>query len=207
MKERHIVGIILVMAVVIFAVIFLFTRNISMPSNQAMPWQSYINDRGNTSVFNLEMNTSDLTDAMRLFGSEVEASLFESEGRNSELEVFFSSTKVGGISAKVVLNLILDQRHIDILKRNIEESVMLPSGVEKTNFNIAGESAMFDLKIKSLTFIPAADLPNDVIEDLFGKADRIDLKEPGVSYWYYPQKGLRIIVDDEHKDVLEFYNP
>ncbi len=207
MKERHIVGIILIMAVVIFAVIYLFTRNMSMPSNQAMPWQSYVNDRGNTTVFNLEMNTSDLTDAMRLFGSEVEASLFESEGRDSELEVFFSSTKVGGISAKVVLNLILDQKHIDILRRNIEESVVLPSGVEKTNFNIAGESAMFDLKIKSLTFIPAADLPNDVIEDLFGKADRIDLKEPGVSYWYYPQKGLRIIVDDEHKDVLEFYNP
>ncbi len=207
MKERHIVGIILAAAVAIFAVIYLFTRNMSMPSNQAMPWQSYVNDRGNTTVFNLEMNTSDLTDAMRLFGSEVEASLFESEGRDSELEVFFSSTKVGGISAKVVLNLILDQKHSDILRRNIEESVVLPSGVEKTNFNIAGESAMFDLKIKSLTFIPAADLPNDVIEDLFGKADRIDLKEPGVSYWHYPQKGLRIIVDDEHKDVLEFYNP
>jgi hypothetical protein len=27
-----------------------------------------------------------------------------------------------------------------------------------------------------------------------------------VSYWNYPQKGLRIIVDDEHKEILEFSN-
>ncbi|BBB23566.1 conserved hypothetical protein [Isorropodon fossajaponicum endosymbiont JTNG4] len=206
MKESKIISIVLLAAVAIFILFYLLTRDMQMPQNQSMPWQSFINNQGNTVAFNLTMGSSNLTDAMHLFGSEVEASLFESKGKVPELEAFFSSTKVGGIGAGIVLNLILDQKRIERLHNNIKESMVMPSGVRKTMFNLTAEALMFDLKIRSLTFIPKADLSKEVIVNLFGEPSRVELASQGVSYWYYPTKGLRIIVDDENKEILEFYN-
>ncbi|QKQ24219.1 hypothetical protein HUE58_03535 [Candidatus Ruthia endofausta] len=206
MKESKIISIVLLAAVVIFILFYLLTRDIQMPQNQSMPWQSFINNQGNTVVFNLTMGSSNLTDAIHLFGSEVDASFFESKGKIPELEAFFSSTKVGGISADVILNLILDQKSIKRLNNNIKESMIMPSGVRKTTFNLTAEASMFGIKIKSLTFIPKADLLKETIINLFGEPSRVKLASQGVSYWYYPTKGLRIIIDDENKEILEFYN-
>jgi len=81
----------------------------------------------------------------------------------------------------------------------------MPTGNKKTSFNKTGESSMFALIIKSLTFIPKADLSTDTLIGLFKKPARIYLVDPGVEYWYYPDKGLRIIVDQENKEIFEFY--
>lgn len=206
MKERHIIGYTVLSAILVFLVIFLFTRDMEMPKNQAMPWQSYINDKQQTVVFNLTMGKSHLIDAARQFGTEIEASLFENDSVKPELEVYFSSTKVGGISARIVLNLLVDDQIIERLLQNIDESMLMPSGVKKTTFTTTGERLMSNLTIKSLSFVPRTNLEEQVIEDLFGKPDRIELATQGVAYWHYSQKGLRIIVDNEQKEILEFYN-
>ncbi len=65
---------------------------------------------------------------------------------------------------------------------------------------------MFGLTISELTFIPSADLSADTLLGLFKKTARVELVEPGVEYWYYPSKGLRIIVNVARKEMLEFYN-
>ena len=206
MKEGKLVLIILSIAVLIYTVFYLVSRDITLPDNQAMPWQSYVNDQGETVVFDLTMGKSTLADAMRLFGTEVEASLFEEDNKR-DLEVFFSSTKVGGISAKVILNLDLNNQQFAYLNNNIKETEVLSIDTKKISFNKAGESSMFALTINALTFIPRADLSADTLIGLFKKPARVDLVEPGIEYWYYPSKGLRIIVDTENKEILEFYTP
>ena len=206
MKEGKLVLIILSIAVLIYTVFYLLSRDITLPDNQAMPWQSYVNDQGETVVFDLTMGKSTLTDAMRLFGTEVEASLFEEDNKR-DLEVFFSSTKVGGISAKVILNLDLNNQQFAFLNNNIKKTEVLSIDAKKISFNQAGESSMFALTIIALTFIPRADLSADTLIGLFKKPARVDLVESGIEYWYYPSKGLRIIVDTENKEILEFYTP
>ncbi|MGY8895241.1 MAG: hypothetical protein ACKVIC_00850 [Gammaproteobacteria bacterium] len=206
MKERYIVAYTLLGSVLVFLLIFLLTRNIEMPKNQAMPWQSYINKQGKTVIFELTMEHSKLIDAARQFGVEIEASLFEQENTEPELEVYFPSTKVGGIGANIIVNLALNDQRIEILRENIDQSMLMPSGVKKTTFTTTGETFMSHYQIKSLSFVPKTNLSQEVMLNLFGKPDSIDLTYPGVSYWNYPQKGLRIIVDDEHKEILEFSN-
>ncbi len=206
MKESRIILVILLLALVIYGVFYLSTRDVEIPDNQAMPWQSYVNDQGKTVVFDLTMGESTLAESMRLFGSEVEASLFEDKDQKQTLEVFFSSTKVGGISAKVIVNLALNNQQFDHLNSNIKETEVMPTGNKKTIFNQTGESSMFNLTISALTFIPSADLSPDTLLGLFKKPARVESLETGVEYWHYPDKGLRIIVDQENKEILEFYN-
>ncbi len=206
MKERHIVGYTLLGSILAFLLIFLLTRDVEMPENQAMPWQSYLNEQGQTVVFELTMGRSQLIDAARQFGVEIEASLFEREQIKPELEVYFPSTKVGGIGANIILNLAVDAQHLEILRKNIDQSMLMPSGVKKTTFTTTGEALMSHYQIKSLSFVPKTDLSEEVVLNLFGEPEKIESASPSVSYWHYPQKGLRIIVDDEHKEILEFFN-
>ncbi|MDB3893824.1 hypothetical protein N9345_06580 [Candidatus Thioglobus sp.] len=206
MKERYIVAYILLGSILVFLLIFLLTRNIEMPKNQAMPWQSYINKQGKTVVFELTMEHSELIDAARYFGIEIEASLFEQENIEPELEVYFPSTKVGGIGANIIVNLALNDQRIEVLREYIDQSMLMPSGVKKTTFITTGEALMSRYQIKSLSFVPKTNLSQEAMLNLFGKPDSTELAYPGVTYWHYPQKGLRIIVDDEHKEILEFSN-
>jgi hypothetical protein len=205
MKERRIIAYTLLGAVAIFLLIFWTTRGVKMPDNRSMPWQSYVNEQAQTVVFNLTMQRSLLIDAARQFGTEIEASLFERDSQKPELEVYFSSTKIGGISAKIILNLMLENQALEMLRAQVDESMLMPSGVQKTTFTPKAERLMSAFKIKSLTFIPRANLDKSVIQNLFGKPSYIDLAEKGVSYWHYPQKGLRIILNGEQQ-MLEFSN-
>ncbi len=206
MKESKIILIIFVIILMAYAVTNFFTEDVKAPKTQIMPWQSYIDNNGNTVAFNLTIGHSDLTDAMRLFGSEVEASLFENEDKKTDLEIYFSKTRVAGIDGKVILNLYSDDKSMEILGNNIKDSTVMPSGVRKTSFNPAADSSMFNLKIKSITFIPRADLDSDVITQRFGKPESVDISEQGEQYWHYPNKGLRIILDDEGREMLEYFN-
>ena len=206
MKERHIVGYTLLGSILAFLLIFLLTRDVEMPENQAMPWQSYLNEQGQTVVFELTMGRSQLIDAARQFGVEIEASLFEREQIEPELEVYFPSTKVGGIGANIIINLALNDANLEMLRKNIDQTMLMPSGVKKTTFTTTGEALMSYYQIKSLSFVPKTDLSEEVMLNLFGEPEQIESASPSVSYWHYPQKGLRIIVDDEHKEILEFFN-
>ncbi len=62
---------------------------------------------------------------MRLFGTEVESSLFEDKDQNQTLEIFFANTKIGGISARVILNLALNNHQFDYLSSNIKETEVI----------------------------------------------------------------------------------
>ena len=128
MKESRLVLIILLITFVIYSVFYLITRDVEIPDNQAMPWQSYVNDQGKTVVFDLTMDESSLAESMRLFGTEVEASLFEDKDQKQTLEIFFSNTKIGGISARVILNLALNNQQFDGLSNNIKETEVMPTG-------------------------------------------------------------------------------
>jgi hypothetical protein len=205
MKEYKIIGYTFLFFIGIFFVVYFFTVQKDMPKNPVMPWHSYVDADRNTHIFGLTLGKSTLLEAMHLFGQEVEASLFEQNERPAELEVFFSSTKIGGIGARVVLNLEANAQQIEQLKANTKESMLMPSGIQKTTFKSVVDSLMIGLNIKVLTFVPKADLPIETIKVRFGEPNHIE-QASNVQYWHYPEKGLRIIVSETQKEILEFFN-
>ena len=206
MKEGRIILIILVVATIIYGFFYLLTRDLEVPKNQSMPWQSYVNNKQKTVIFNLVIGQSKLSDAMSLFGREVEVSLFENDQQKQTLEAYYSKTKVGGLSATVILNLKIDPQQLEYFNLYIDETEKLPTGNQKTTYKPSVEAEMLDLVVDSLTFIPSADLEQATIKRLFGEPDNVQPHDEIIEYWYYDEKGLRIIVDQEGKEILEFYN-
>lgn len=213
MKERYVIISILSLALTVFAGLFIFTLGSDIPKNQSMPWESHVNEHQQTVVFDLVMGSDRVIDAARIFGVEIQASLFEDVDGGKQLEAYFSNTKVGGISAGIILNLAIKDESMVELNTHIDEIMMMPSGVKKTTFLPIGDRVISSLVINSLSFVPKADLDEQVIKKLFGQPDRIEVEsaidnggDNGGSYWYYPNKGLRIIIGTEQKEIFEFSN-
>ena len=205
MKERYIFLLTLLVALVIFLGVYVTTRDLPVTQQQSLPWESLQNQKGQTVVFGLTMGETTLEEAMRVFGNEVEVSLFENTDKTFDVEVYVPSTRIGGFSARVILKLMVDQNHLRRLKENIDQTEQLPTGNKQHKLKESSKLSLLQAKLESLSFIPHSDLTNEILLQRFGKASSVD-KIQGIEYWHYPHKGLRVVIDSEGNDILEFFN-
>ncbi len=203
------IALILLGAAVVFLAIYGSTKHLDLPQNQPMPWQSFVNPQGQTVALGLTIGQSTLAQSMRIFGNESEVSLFENNAKttqtNPTLEVFFASTKVGGLSTKVILNLRFTAAQLAFFKYHIKQIERTPTG-QKISLDYLAEAKLFDLVIDAMSLMPSADLTPTMLTERFGKPKRVEVSVNGVEFWHYPAKGLRIIVSAAGKEILEFYN-
>lgn len=205
MKERYIFLLTLLVALVIFLGVYVTTRDLPVTQQQSLPWESLQNQKGQTVVFGLTMGETTLEEAMRVFGNEVEVSLFENTDKTFDVEVYVPSTRIGGFSARVILKLVIDQNHLKRLQQNIDQTEQLPTGNKQHKLKESSKLSLLQAKLESLSFIPHSDLTNEILLQRFGKASSVD-KIQGIEYWHYPHKGLRVVIDSEGNDILEFFN-
>ncbi len=195
------ISFVLAFSLLVFAVLFFSTKNIKTPNVQ-MPWQSYKNTQQQTVVFGLTLNKSHLEEALRLFGGEAKMALFTNKNKN-DLEVFFKNTKIGGFAGSIVIVLYIG-KNLAFIKNNIKQSNKLPSlkGI-KMVVNDYAKNKLLNLKIKHLSFIPKIKLDKKIIRQRFGLPEKVQ-KENKIESWFYPKKGLKIILIPQQKTILEY---
>ena len=199
MKELKIIGISLLTLVIVFLLFSITTLQKNNTPDIPMPWESVtINNK--VKIFNLTLGESTLKNAMQIFGSEANVSLFKEKDKNSSLEVYFKNTKIGGFSAKIILTLITNNKTLGLLNQNIKDYKSLPSGNEKVDFSNFANNMLLNNKIKNLSFIPRLTLTDDDIINRFGSPA---IKQDNL--WSYPEKGLDIVKNGE-LTIFEYSN-
>jgi len=159
-----------------------------IPSKQApapMPWEVKLFQDGSSEVFNIRFNHSTLADAQQIFHEAGELAIFNDNKSRPALEVFFNSVHLGGLTAKIVLIHIDDQKKAQ------------------------GEV------IDTLTYIPSIRLDEEAIRHRFGNPEtieHIDFSEdepsqPETNIWHYPSIGLSIRLSPKEKTVLQYQAP
>lgn len=197
-----ILGIVVAGILAFLAVYFMLPQPKS--PNIPMPWQAH-KQHNVTQIFGLTLGESTLKNAMQIFGREAEVSLFKDKDKgnnntNKEVEVYFSSTKIGGMSIKVILSLEVTQDILITLNKNIKNHEIMPSGNEKVEFNDFAKNQLLNQKIKHLSFIPRTTLDDKDIIARFGEPNT-QTKDA----WYYPDQGLKIVRDGE-LNIFEYSN-
>ena len=175
-----------------------------------LPWQVEVTANGSTRVLGLELGSSTLSDAEKLFGQTYEVSMFARDDGNKVVEVYFNSITLSGIRARVVLVMGLTEAQLNgFYERGVRVSTM-GSGTRKVTIHDTDFRALATLPIASLTYIPKANLSPELIQARFGQpAERIlekDTESP-VEHWLYPKKGLDLIWHEKGKEVLQYVQP
>jgi len=181
-----------------------------IPSKQLeapMPWEVTIMPDGNRHVFGIHLGTSNYGEAQQQLRQYGKTAIFTQEGVASSVEAYFNSINLGGLSAKLVLNLDVDENDIEHMLSRALEARLQTSGAHR--YELANEDNINLVKapIIAITYIPTVRLNADKVRYRFGPADSIvkDADNPATEIWHYDTIGLTIRMNDSEKTILEYH--
>ncbi|MEE9358303.1 hypothetical protein [Candidatus Vondammii sp. HM_W22] len=174
-----------------------------------LPWLITVNPSGAVSVFGLTLGVTTLGEVRELFQEQGKANLFFSpEKETYAIEVYFQRIFLSGLRADMVFTLDIDS---DTASKMYERGLRISkisSGAKKIDLAAEDQDAIELTKISHITYIPAADLDDELIAKRFGEpAERLQEQNTDITHWLYPERGLDIAVNPDGKEVLQYVMP
>jgi len=197
----------LIAVLLILAIAIMFPAGKNSPETPRLPWDIAIDTAGNTSVFNLTLSQSTLADAQKEFKKEAKISMFVSPEERYTIEAYFKQLYISGIRADLILTLEVDPTSAAQMYDRGQRLSQLGSGEKKITLAHADNGRMLAAPISHITYLPAASLDAELIEDRFGKPEIRHTEPSGIAHWLYPKKGLDIALDPKGRAVLQYTSP
>ncbi len=172
-----------------------------------LPWQITVNPDGSSHVFDLQLGSATLGDAMAKFGALEGIALFEPAGGPLVLEAYFGDVQFGPLKAKVVVGLEADSRELAVMRERSTSREGSPSGDWKYRLADAPDLHA-GRRLTLISYVPGTrNLDPDFFRARFGEpAAWLEENEHAVS-WFYPRFGLSVLIDDRAREVLEYQPP
>jgi hypothetical protein len=172
-----------------------------------LPWQITVNPDGSSRVFDLELGSATLADAMNKFGDLEAIAVFEASGGPLVLEGYFGDVQFGPLKAKVIVGLEATADELEAMRDSSSGREGSPSGDWK--YTLADPPERHGARrVTLITYVPGTrNLDTEFFRARLGEpAAWLSENEHAVS-WFYPRYGLSVLVDDEAREVLEFLPP
>ena len=180
-----------------------------IPSKQApapMPWDVTVMADGNSKVFGMHLGTTTYRQAQESFHEYGKTAIFTEQGKASSVEAFFNSIHLGGLSAKLVLNLTVPEQSIKPMLSRAAEARLQPSGAHRYQLNNIDNAELINATISAITYIPSIKLNPEMVRHRFGEPDSIeqDTNINGTEIWTYSTIALTIRLNDKEKTILQY---
>lgn len=172
-----------------------------------LPWMLKLDESGQPTVFGVTLGKSTLAEVRDNFQEQGITNLFVSPQRQFTLETYFQNLFLSGIKADMVITLDLTQSELEsIYDRGLRIS-QLESGAKKVVLSSADLESVKHSVIQHITYIPAADLTQDLVLGRFGQAGEQITEASGIVHWLYPEKGMDIALNPNGKEVIQYIAP
>lgn len=175
-----------------------------------LPWQITFDPSGNLQVFNLTLGVSTLKDAEEILGIERELALIEAQNEESTttgVEMYYAYFKAGPLKGRLILVADISQEERRAIRERALNADYLETGNKKFHLSPEDEKLALNTAIKAMTFIPAINLDESIIENRFGKTESITKVNDETKIFHYPKQGLNIVFNKNGKEALEYFQP
>jgi hypothetical protein len=201
------------LSVLAFAIIALFAaQQLTDPGppqqHAGFPWEVQVLESGHSQVFSLTLGQSTLSQAEKLFREVAELTLFSSDDSEPAVEAFFEEVKIAGLKAKMVMAIEVPAAQLNGMFERGVCIATLGSGTRKVTLSYADAQFVRSLPISSITYLPAINLSDELVEKRFGlPAEK--LADPGSDavHWLYPELGVDIALSEDNREVIQYVQP
>lgn len=181
-----------------------------IPSPQppaSKPWEIVVMPDNNVQVFGIHLGETDYKtaqQALRVFGK---TAIFTDPEDNPTVEAYFDSVNLGGLSAKMVLNLDVAEAKVEDMLERATVGKLQPSGAHQHELAEEDKQFLLSSPVAAITYIPSVRLDKDMIQERFGAPDSIETGLPddeGNSdvIWLYQKQHLTVIFGNTSKTIL-----
>ena len=189
-------------------VLFYFTIDQNGETASEMPWQITLHDQDHLEVFGIVLNQTTLQQAREQFGQLEGIALYQSEQGLYNLEAYFGKLAIGRFNARLIANLEASQDELEALTLHTVKRVKTEEGSMRWTLNADKQQEQGLRKIRTLSYIPDySDLGADFIRQHFGEPDSFSVVNDTTQLWVYPQRGVRILIDTQGKELFEYMAP
>ncbi|PLA75289.1 hypothetical protein CYQ88_01605 [Hydrogenovibrio sp. SC-1] len=171
----------------------------------ALPWKSQYNAQNQLEALGLTINKSTALDAKAYFGNDIEVKIFSQKDESQKsAEIYFGNVTFSNIRGTVALGIAVDPEKLEqIYDRGIKTTVTALGNREVTP-QTADANELMNQPIRLITLIPKKQLTERAIKMRFGDPQRIETQSDGLDHWFYPEKGLEILLDHEGPEALQY---
>lgn len=171
-----------------------------------LPWNSQFDTQGNLHALGLVLNKDTPTSAKVYFGEDIEVKLFSKKDEtNKTAEVYFPSIHIGTIRGGLALSVAIDEAELNTMYDRGTQTTVTKVGNRQVSPLPSDIEALLSKPIKHITLVPKKNLPSRALEMRFGKPARIEKQSDGLEHWFYPEKGLEVLLDAEGPDALQYH--
>lgn len=172
-----------------------------------LPWRIERLPNGASRAFGLTLGESTLADAYRRFGDDAKIALIAAQGESGSVEAYYDSAQAGPITGKMILTLETTQPQREAMLQRAVKAEVTENAARRITLAEADLQELRQARIAGITFIPSANLTEDIVEQRFGTpGEKIRIDER-ITHWLYPEKGLDVQLDAKGKEVLQYVAP
>ena len=180
-----------------------------VPSRQErapMPWEATIMEDGNTQVFGIHLGETTFEQAQLILNGYGKTALFSQPNHEPTVEAYFDNVNLGGLSAKVVLNLMASEQQMQAMLDHATTANLRSGGARRYELHSYNTSILHRLPIMAITYIPSIILSQDMVIHRFGKAEDIQQMSNQLNnvIWHYHRLSLSITFNGQEKTVLQY---
>lgn len=189
--------------IVITIIALMFVAKDQQSQLAPMPWDVAIMPDGNPTIFAIHLGTTSYKQAQEFLHAYGKTAAFTEAEKASTVEAFFDSIHLGGLDAKLVLNLAVAQQQIDIMLTRATQARIQPSGARRYDLSNEDNAALINAKVTAITYIPSVRLSQDMVKFRFGDSSKIEHDdETDSELWFYPEIGLSVKFKQGEKTIL-----
>lgn len=174
----------------------------------AMPWEIIVHDDGSSEIFKVHLGSSTFQDLHKEWGMPDSIGLFAKGPKPQSVEVWYSNAKTSPMKAGVVLTLNVTEQEMQAMMIRSQGLKGSKTGDQRFILADTDQSQLLERTVETLTYIPSyRGLEADYFEERLG-VPSATLQESGSAIsWFYPERGLTLMIDDEGKDVFQYQKP
>ena len=204
-KNLPVFWILFIFSIVGFGILLLIQPDREPLDQKLLPWNAHYDSAGKLHALGLTVHQSTLSDAMKIYGKDVEVKMFsKTDESHKSLEAYFPVIYIGSIKAALTLKLEASKAELDHAFDNGKKITVTTSGEREVELYNSDITKFFNTPISSLTLIPRNNLTERAIDKRFGKPDRIEVQSDGLPHWFFGKLGLELILDAEGPEALQY---
>lgn len=176
------------------------------PNDEAvtgLPWQIDRLPGGVTRVFGITLGQTTLAEAIELMGDDMKLAIIAAPHESGTVEAYYSHHSAGPITGKMILVLDIAPDALAPLR----ERAFQDGGTRRYHLHPDDLPVAYQAPVRVINFLPSFNLDEDIVQARFGVPAEIMQIDEQQQHWFYPDKGLDLILNVDGKEVLQYLRP
>lgn len=170
------------------------------------PWEISIMPDEQIKVMGIHLGTTRYADVQQMWREAGEVAIFVDDNNAPSAEVFFEAINLGGLSARAVLNLQVNENKLQTMISRATSGKLQPSGARRYDPAFADKEELLTAPVTAITYIPSVRLDAEMIRNRFGEPISIQQEsaESAAEVWDYSTSGLTIRLHPDERPILTY---